>query len=46
MNQDIEVMLLETNAKSDCIFYARMVLATVVLIVLTCIIWIIVIAFS
>ena len=45
MDNDIELGLL-TDAKSDCIFYARMVWITIVIITFTCLVWIFIIAFS
>jgi hypothetical protein len=45
MDNDIELGLL-TDVKSDCIFYARMVWITIVIIIFTCLTWMVIIAFS
>jgi hypothetical protein len=46
MDNDIELGLLTDVVKSDCIFYARMVWITIVIIILTCLTWMVIIAFS
>jgi hypothetical protein len=45
MDNDIELGLLR-DAKSDCIWYARMVWITIVIVIATCIVWTMVIALS